>query len=124
MGLTASLNMLNYPVSLRTIFLKAIESFFVEEVKNGKTIDCQVIQTDTINNQVLATVIFPISCKAYEQKEYLLKTKEAEEIIPTDLSMSGKGTELVIENKFYRVDLRKSDNANLKVICQVRFVNF
>lgn len=86
-------------------------SFFVEEVKNGKKIDCQVIKTDTINNQVLATVIFPISCKAYEQKDYMLKTKIAEEIIPTDLSMIGQGTELVIENKFYRADLRKSDNA-------------
>lgn len=92
-------------------FEKNSISFFVEDIKSGQTIDCQVVLTDTMDNQVLATVIFPSSCKAYEKKEYLLKTKKVEEVIPSDLSISGQSTELVIENKFYRADLRKNDNA-------------
>lgn len=87
-------------------------SFYVQELSTGETINCQVssTQSDSASNKVLARVIFPVSFKAYEKKEYFLKTKKAENVVRSDLTMSGHGTELVIENQFYRADLRKMDN--------------
>jgi len=86
-------------------------SFFAQELSTGRKIDCQVsyAQSDSMNNKVLIRIIFPISCNAYEKKEYLIKTKKTEDIISSDLILSGRGTELVIENKYYHADLRKNN---------------
>lgn len=86
-------------------------SFFAQELITHQKIDCQVspLQSDILNKKTLARIIFPVSCNAYEKKEYLIKTKKAASIITSDLILSGQGTELVIENKYYRADLRKND---------------
>ena len=86
------------------LFKNSNNSFFVQELSTGKTIDCQIlsIKSDSVNNKILTRIIFPVSCGAHEKKEYLLKTKKAENVVSSDLTMSGHGTELVIENKYYR----------------------
>jgi hypothetical protein len=86
-------------------------AIIAQESITGEIIDCQVsyLKTNSRDKRILAEIIFPVSCSAFEEKQYLIKTKTAGDFVPSDLKIIGQGTELVIENKFYRADLRKSD---------------
>jgi hypothetical protein len=85
-------------------------SLFAQESNTGLKIDCQVsyLQLDSANNKLLVRIIFPVSFNAFEEKQYLIKTKKSGESVVGDLKLRGQGTELVIENKFYQADLRKN----------------
>lgn len=112
-GLERELEYVEFSVQLDAVLLENDKiSFFVQELNTAQTIDCQVsfIQSGSAHNKILARIIFPVSCRAYEKNEYLLKTKKTEDIVYSDLILRGKGTELIIENKYYRADLRKNDN--------------
>lgn len=87
-------------------------SIYAYEVGNGQEVECQVIieGRDSINNKLLARILFPVSFKSQEEKQFLIKTKILENPSISDLKLSGKDTELVIENNFYIADLRKSDS--------------
>lgn len=111
-GLDRRLEYIEFSCQLNKDLMKNNEfSFYAQELSNGQTIDCQVstVQTDSAHNKVLTRIIFPVSIEAYGEKHYKIKSKRETEIKKTDLKLSGQGTELIVENKYYRADLRKDD---------------
>ena len=113
-GLTRELEYVELSCQLEAGLLgKGERALFVQESSTGKTIDCQVLslQPDSVNNKMPARIVFPVSLNAFEKKEYLLKIKKNKVVAQGDLKITGQGTELVIENEYYRADLRKSDKS-------------
>jgi len=86
-------------------------SFYAQELNSDQKIDCQISykKENTTDNKLLARIIFPVSFKANEEKQYLIKTTIEGDLVPSDLKLSGQGTDLVIENTFYKADLSKND---------------
>ena len=83
---------------------------------NGDTIYCQVLQNHlpetTLDSVLQVEVAFPVRIAANETRQFdLILTRNKKEP-PTDLTVQGSGTELVIENNYFRADLtRSAENA-------------
>jgi hypothetical protein len=84
--------------------------------KNNKRIACQVFNHQFFQkeNLVLLEIIFPVSINANEKKNYTLMKNSHSDTPVSDLSYKGSGLELIIENKFYSVDLTRSDQSEAK----------
>ncbi len=112
-GLDRQLEYVEFSCQLdKSYFNNEHVAFVSQDLGSKKETACQLIieYQDSLNNKLLARIIFPVSFKAFEEKLYLIKTKQAENNNTTDLKLDGLGTELVIENKFYIADLRKDDS--------------
>ncbi|MBN4055460.1 hypothetical protein JYU12_01810 [bacterium AH-315-K03] len=73
------------------------------DLKSKEIIPAQTIQSnlksDNANNEI--RIIFPISIKELETKEYIIKTKPDDNTpIDTDLQISGDNLNLIVENKY------------------------
>jgi hypothetical protein len=84
--------------------------------KNNNRIECQIFNQQFFPKQniVLLKVIFPVSLNAHEQKKYIFKKTNERNTTSSDLSLEGKGIEIIIDNEFYRADLTKSDQSDAK----------
>ena len=86
--------------------------------EEGNRIFCQAIihNVSLENKNSLVSLIFPVSLPAYASKTILIKKSAALKTQPSssDLYMSGAGTELIIDNKYYRADLTRSSQTEGK----------
>jgi hypothetical protein len=84
--------------------------------ENKKKIPCQIFNHKffSADSIMIFQLIFPISIKANEKKEYILKRTDRKVPPATDLSYQGKDLEIRIDNKFYSADLSKSDESEAK----------
>ncbi|MCB0262884.1 MAG: hypothetical protein KDH95_04205 [Calditrichaeota bacterium] len=80
---------------------------------SGVETSVQILRTERISGQnVLALwLVFPVAVNGMETKHYELKFSTAN-AAATDLQFAGEGTELVVENQFYRADMTRSDNSS------------
>lgn len=90
--------------------------FIAEDIKNGDVISCQIFKKKVFKKEktILLQIIFPISIYANEQKIFLLKKGNGNKPIITDLTYSGSGLDLFIENNFYRANLSKNQQSEAK----------
>jgi hypothetical protein len=87
-------------------------ALYAQEINTNQRIDCQVVleENEIVQNKISVRIIFPVACGAFKKKEYIIISKKSSDFQSTDLKLSGEGTELVIENKFYDANLSKSDS--------------
>ncbi|MBN2366808.1 MAG: hypothetical protein EH225_12935, partial [Calditrichaeota bacterium] len=101
-------------VSLQTD-VKTSDIVAVNE-RTGESIYCQT-DTESISNLVekdLLHIVFPVSVEAGGERSYILVPSSDGTPPETDLSVSGEGLELIIENEYYRADLTRSAQTEAK----------
>ena len=83
----------------------------VQELNTNEKIYCQIIEkiSTESNNKLLTRFIFPVSISANQTKIYDLQLSSLPEIPASDLELSGKDFDLIIENDFYRADLTRNE---------------
>jgi hypothetical protein len=88
----------------------------VEEIHSGSQVSCQIIEMKKVISQVenYFKLVFPLSIEASEKNEYLLKQTNSNNPNYSDLKLKGSGFDLIVENRYYRADLCKSDLAEPK----------
>jgi len=87
-----------------------------EDIQDGSQVSCQVYNKKVVNKENIFSfqVVFPISITANEKKIFLLKRVNGGKKIITDLTYSGEGLDLVIENNYYSANLSKNDQSEAK----------
>lgn len=116
-GLSRTLEYIDVQLQLELDVYNNNESNFIaEDIKNGNVIICQIIEKKVFNKEKIISlqVIFPISIYANEQKIFLLKKVNGNKPIITDLTYSGSGLDLFVENNFYRANLSKNQQSEAK----------
>ena len=90
--------------------------FIIEEIPSGLPVPCQIFELtkEISKDKIFFKLIFPLSIGASEKNEYLLKQATSTISINSDLRLEGSGFDLIVENRFYRADLSKSDLAEPK----------
>lgn len=90
--------------------------FIAEDIKTGDVISCQIFKKKVFKKEKIISLqfIFPISINANEQKIFLLKKGNRNKPIVTDLTYSGSGLDLIIENIYYRANLSKNQQSEAK----------
>ena len=112
-GLSRELQYIQVDIQIRG---NKIQNLFAEDISSGTNIPCQLftrLNHDDENISIL-TVIFPISLHAFEKKTVILRKSNHLDSLVTDLKVSGDKTELVIENTYFRADLRRSADSDAK----------
>ena len=88
------------------------------DAEKGDTIFCQLCDVFLSEDPGLAhfSAMFPVSLNAYERKqlELVFLRKGAVRSPKSDLSLRGKGFDLIVENDFYLADLTKSEDSEGK----------
>jgi hypothetical protein len=116
-GFQRSGEYINIPVqlSMEGIAQPSI-SLIVESQDDGKKIPCQISEYRELNDHqhIFLRIFFPVNIEAYESKNYLLKVSNQLKQTETDLDIFGEGLDLVIENKYFRVDLSKDETVEPK----------
>jgi hypothetical protein len=76
-------------------------------------IACQIIDrlSHSDKDEIFLHIIFPVSIAANESREYLIRYVASPPAVKTDLEIEGSRFDLVVENTFYRADMRKSDKS-------------
>jgi len=94
----------------------SLANFIVTDPEENSIKFCQIVQRQDFPRRNLTTVkvIFPVSLQANQSKVVTLDVKNGLETPTTDLRLSGTGFDRIIENKFYRADLSKSDQSEAK----------
>ncbi|MCB0284663.1 MAG: hypothetical protein KDF60_18920, partial [Calditrichaeota bacterium] len=92
------------------------ENFIAEREKDKQNIPCQIIEKQVFKSQDIAHVrlIFPVSSAADEKSIYVIRQAEKELPVKSQLSKSGNGFDLIIENSFYKANLTKSTQSEAK----------
>lgn len=90
--------------------------FIALRKRDKHVIQCQVVKQKIFKKQNIAQIrlVFPVSIEAYQTDSFLIKTVDESISINSDLSYSGSGFELVIDNAYYRTDLTKSSQSEGK----------
>jgi len=116
-GITRQLEYIEFEIQLPLSDPLDTNLNFVAERKiNKQEIPCQVVENKFFKNQNIVQIrlIFPVSLEAYQTDTFLLKTITENSRVKSDLSYTGEGFELVIENNYYRADLTKSNQSEGK----------
>ncbi|MFZ0391907.1 MAG: hypothetical protein WAN36_15710 [Calditrichia bacterium] len=83
--------------------------------KSGKSVYSQIDkQSIPEKGGEMLSILFPVTLKANEQQRWLLQTAAGQKSPQTDLSLTGSGFDLQINNKYYRADLSKSGDSEAK----------
>jgi len=79
-------------------------------------IPCQITEFTSFKQQQISNVriIFPVTLKAYQTDNYLIKSVDSAKKLKTDLLTSGDGFDKTIENDFYLADLSRSNQSEGK----------
>ena len=90
--------------------------FVAENEQSGNKIPCQIIKQQSYKQEsiVLLNLIFPISIEANDQAIFIVRSEKSRLVPQTDLSLTGEGLELIIDNDFYKADLTQSDQSEAK----------
>lgn len=96
------------------IFKTNDRGLVAKDLVSGKEIPCQVIERYHNDSHTLYTIIFPLSIEAHGKKRVVLQSIDRPLPVQTDLSVSGSGIDLIIENQFYRADLSRSMQSEAK----------
>jgi hypothetical protein len=82
----------------------------------GDSLFCQVNRSSIPgdSSKEMLNILFPVSLKAGERQRFILMASSHKEPPVTDLTVSGEGFELKIENEYYRADLTRSDQSEAK----------
>jgi hypothetical protein len=111
---------LEYVVCSLQIPIEDVENIDINieavDKKSNERILCQIFNRHVFPEEKigLLDVIFPVSIDPNERKIYILQKTNQKNNTLSDLSYQGKGTELIIENEFYRADLTKTDQSEAK----------
>ena len=91
-------------------------NIIAEDLQNGEQITCQVFSKNVYEkeNITLLHIVFPISIEANTRKIYLLKRVKKKKSVNSDLNSYGEGFNLIVENKYYKADLSKSNQSEAK----------
>ena len=91
-------------------------SIIAEDTNTGKLIPCQIYEKKFFakENKMICSIIFPVSMEANEEKTIFLRSTCDKMSIPTDLNIKGNGSELMIDNQFYKADLTRSNQSEGK----------
>ena len=90
--------------------------FVAENEQSGEKIPCQIIKQQSFEqeNIVLLSLIFPVSIEANDQALFIVRSEQSRPVPQTDLSITGEGLDLIIDNNFYKADLTQSDQSEAK----------
>jgi hypothetical protein len=91
-------------------------TFIIEDKQNGSHVLCQIIEMTEENtgDVLLFRLLFPVSLGANEKKEYFIKQVTYTKPVASDLQLKGTGLDCIVENRYYRADLSKSEIAEPK----------
>ena len=92
------------------------DNLVAEDAQSGQLIPCQILlkADDSANEANTITVVFPVTLQAMETREFILHVSDQDISADADISYTGEGVNLAVENKFYRADLTKSDQSEAK----------
>ena len=92
-------------------------SIVAEDSQKGQLIPCQIYKKKFMAKEknLICTLIFPVSMNANEEKTIILRPVFNDMPISTDLNIIGMGSELIIENQFFKADLTKSNQSESKM---------
>lgn len=116
-GFSRSLEYIEFQLQLELAGYNNNEiNIVAEDFQNGEQIPCQVFGKNVYEkeNIILLHIVFPISIEANARKIYLLKRVNTEKSVSSDLNIYGEGLNLIVENKYYKADLSKSDQSEAK----------
>lgn len=111
-GLSRSLEYVEFSCQVdKEVMKNSKTSFYAYDVKTNEEIECQSIteRSDNTNDKLIVRIIFPVSMKPFEEKQYLINKRISKESLESDLKLIGEGTELIVDNDYYSADLRKND---------------
>jgi hypothetical protein len=82
----------------------------------GEKIPCQIFTNTGIAEPKISiiTIIFPVSIKAHEERNFLLQTGDHLAFPDNKLSFTGENLEITVENDYYRADLTRSSQSEAK----------
>lgn len=82
--------------------------------KTGAKIPIQLITSAYFKQQqtIVMELIFPLSIAAHQTRTFDIVPAAGSELPQTDLRFDGEGTELIVDNQYYRADLTRSEKSH------------
>jgi len=118
-GLDREYEVITFPLQIKNTQWDDSHALIAVDRTTGDSIPCQVLESPLqgtpVDSVLQYEVAFPMQIASLATRKFdltLLSGKKGE--VESDLSVKGEGTELEIENRYYRADLTRSNENEVK----------